>query len=152
MCLGVSPAHVSLYHKYAQCPQRPERGTGAPRTGVIESFEPPSGCWESYQDPLEEQPSLQRRTTVMAEDLTHANCIRLTSPVATFLSGTLSRAREFFQPLHVQSGTVNVHVSGQESSTNQGQEFVSRTWTFYISEAYNMQFFMESTTGLSTVP
>lgn len=102
-----------------------------------------------YRGPLEEQPPLwldkgKFSATVMAEGLVWANCI----PVLTFVSGTLSEAREFFQPLHVQSRTVNVHVPRQEFSTNKEQEFVGRAFTFHISEASSVQFFLETASGL----
>lgn len=77
-----------------------------------------------------------------------ANCIPSHLPVLTFLSGTLSEAREFFQPLHVQSRTVSVHVPGQEFSTNKEQEFVGRASTFHISEASSVQFLLETASGL----
>ena len=38
--------------------QRPEEGTGFPRTGVTNGCEPPRGYWESNPGPLEEQPVL----------------------------------------------------------------------------------------------
>lgn len=50
-CLCVSVPTVCL------CPWRPEAGVEAPGTGVTEC-EPPTRCWESNLDPLEEQPML----------------------------------------------------------------------------------------------
>ena len=38
----------------AGCPWRPEEGTRLPETGVIDSCEPPRGCWEPNLVPLEE--------------------------------------------------------------------------------------------------
>lgn len=79
----------------------------------------------------------------------HAGQLHSISPSSTHFSiRTLSEAREFFQPLHVQSRTVSVHVPGQEFSTNKEQEFVGRASTFHISEASSVQFLLETASGL----
>ena len=49
---------VSTYvcNTCTQCPWKPGRSVGSPRTGVTDGCEPPCGCWESYLGPVEEQP------------------------------------------------------------------------------------------------
>lgn len=48
MCIGVWPTNVSVHHKHASYPQRPEEDTGSPGTVVIDGCEaqPLCGCWE----------------------------------------------------------------------------------------------------------
>ena len=41
-----------------QCPQRPEKATEFPGTGVTDGCEPTCGCWELNLGPLKEQPVL----------------------------------------------------------------------------------------------
>lgn len=43
---------------HAWYPQWPEEDTGPLGTEVINSCEPPHGCWESNPDPLHQQPAL----------------------------------------------------------------------------------------------
>lgn len=71
----------------------------------------------------------------------HAGQLHSISPSSTHFSiWSLSEAREFYQPLHMQSRTVSVHVPGQEFSTNKEQEFVGRASTFHISEVHISEF------------
>lgn len=37
-----------------------EEGIGSPETGVIDGFEPPCGCWELNQGPLQQQQVLSK--------------------------------------------------------------------------------------------
>ena len=41
-----------------QCPQRPEKATEFPGTGVTDGCDPTCGCWELNLGPLKEQPVL----------------------------------------------------------------------------------------------
>lgn len=56
---------------YVWYPWRSEEDTGCPGTGIMDSYEPPCGCWESNPDPLQQQqvllttePSLRAPKTV----------------------------------------------------------------------------------------
>jgi len=54
MCTGVfSSMHV--YHARAQCPPRPEEGTGTPGTGVADGCEASGRCWEANLGPPQER-------------------------------------------------------------------------------------------------
>lgn len=57
LCMAVSPACLSVYHRHAWCLQRPEciRVSGS---WFTDTGEPPCGRWESGPGSLEEQPLL----------------------------------------------------------------------------------------------
>lgn len=57
-CMSVSTACMSVCQVYAGCQRRSNESIRSSRIGVTDGYEPPHGCWESNQDPLEEQPEL----------------------------------------------------------------------------------------------
>lgn len=56
-CMYVYGSFVSMniYIQHVQHPWRPEKSTGAPRTGVTDGCQLPRGCWELNLCLLEEQ-------------------------------------------------------------------------------------------------
>lgn len=56
--MSVSTACMSVCQVYAGCQRRSNESIRSSRIGVTDGYEPPHGCWESNQDPLEEQPEL----------------------------------------------------------------------------------------------
>jgi hypothetical protein len=56
-CMYVYGSFVSMniYIQHVQHPWRPEKSTGAPRTGVTDGYQLPSGCWEPNPGPLQKQ-------------------------------------------------------------------------------------------------
>ena len=50
MCVSIFPAYMCTSLVSA------EARRGVPETGVIDGYEPPSGCWEPNPGPLYEQP------------------------------------------------------------------------------------------------
>lgn len=54
MCVDILPVHMFVHHVSA-IPQSPEDGIKSPGSRRADSYEPPRGCQESNQGPLQEQ-------------------------------------------------------------------------------------------------
>ena len=66
--------YVCMYSTYMQCPQESEEGIGSPKTGIIDTCEPPCGCWGLNLVPLEgQQVLLGAEPSLIPED-----CVVLT--------------------------------------------------------------------------
>lgn len=65
MCINVFfPECIGAHYVCAWYPRRSEEGTGCPGTGLMDSCEPPCGCWESNLDPLQQQVLLTTEPSV----------------------------------------------------------------------------------------
>lgn len=55
VCVCLFHLRVCQHHVHAWCPWGLEEGVGRSGAGVIDSCEPPHGCWEPNPGPLQEQ-------------------------------------------------------------------------------------------------
>lgn len=87
------PACIGTHYVCAWYPWRSEERTVCPGTGVLDSCEPPSRCWESNPDPLQWQQVLLTTEPSLRPPRLSILCTRKVSALRVNLSKYPERRR-----------------------------------------------------------